>query len=63
MEMLWDFKKQEPVLLEPENLRFITGTAMKREVNMMYSVKTIKNYSYGHGFIELLNILTQNSGV
>lgn len=49
--------------MEPEDLRFIAGAAMKREVNMMYSVETIKNYSYDHGFIELLNILTRNSGV
>lgn len=52
-----------PVPLEQEDLSYITGVATKIEVTMMYNVETTKNYFYDHGFIELLNAFTQNSGV
>lgn len=49
-----------PVLLEQEDLSYITGAAMKTEVTMMYSVETTKDYSYDHGFIKLLNLITSH---
>lgn len=56
-------KWQVSALLEQEDLSYIAGAAERIEVAMIYSVDTTKNYSYDRGFIELLNTLTQNSGI
>lgn len=52
---------QVTVLLEQEDLSYITDASMKTEVTVMYSVETTKNYSCDHRFTELPNALAQNS--